>query len=103
MKANLQDLRLRSVYDYDGFVLAADVSPDRVFKLNDGGMIVQDKEGHLFNVHPAIDSRFNHTTRKQEQMERSYCVRWQILGYLLPREQDMPEDLKDILKEALEG
>lgn len=84
MKANFERVDLIKGYEYDYFVPSADAI--HRFRLSDGNLIIQDKEGRLFNVHPLISSRYNTKTRKNEDMPHSYPVRWQLMSYDVPSE-----------------
>jgi hypothetical protein len=96
MKANLKPIKLeKGPYEYPGFLLKEHVF--RTFILKSGNIVAQDFTGRLYDVHPYIDSRYNHDKGANEDMEPSYPIRWQIVSYLLPPEREMPQPLKDIL------
>lgn len=98
MKANLRPAKLeRGNYEYEGFILKEHVQ--RTFMLKSGNLIVQDMTGRLYDVHPCVTYRYRKDLGKNEDMEPSYPIRWQILSYLLPPENQMPVELKAILED----
>lgn len=76
-------------FEYSYFVPMSDVVATAC--MADGNTYVQDSQGRVFNVHPAIRDRFNHATKKNEPFADGahYPARWQVLG-----SYDLPDALK---------
>lgn len=74
-------------WEYPGFIPSSEAM--KRYRLSDGNTVIQDKQGHLFNVHPLISERYNKETGKNEKMAPSYPVRWQLMSF------DVPEEIKD--------
>lgn len=88
-KTLLNGKRLATVsgFEYDNFIPT--VRAVSIWCTTDGNIWVVDKEHRLFNVHPAVVSRWNKATQKNEEIVISYPVRYQVCSMY-----DVPQELQ---------
>jgi hypothetical protein len=79
---------VKGPYEYpEGFLVADDVV--KVCMTKTGNTIALDNEGHLFDVHPKTNIRYNKTLGKNEDCDPCYPVRWQL------RSWDATDEIKE--------